>query len=141
MIFELDKLFSLVLASCLSPRFRPKRNSKMPFYHHPPFTANFWKGSVPSRSHIFDMRNWPNIPTQPIYHTLPYPLGRRGAKSCMGLRSSRRLRFFKFAHLKPPYITLLTLSLKEKGPKSYIKVQSLSKVNIFDISLVHSKKI
>ena len=38
----------------LLPRFGPKRNSKTPFDHPPP-TANFWKGSRPSRRLIFDM--------------------------------------------------------------------------------------
>ena len=41
-LYEYELLFSLVQASSLSPRFGPKRNSKMPFDHHPPpTTANF----------------------------------------------------------------------------------------------------
>ena len=48
-------LFSLVLASVSSPRFGPKRNPKMPFDHHPPPTANFWKGSRHSRGSRFCM--------------------------------------------------------------------------------------
>ena len=32
-----------------SERFGLKRNSKMPFDHHPPTTANFWDGSRPRR--------------------------------------------------------------------------------------------
>ena len=50
-------------------RFKPNRNSKMPFghHHHPP-TQTFWKASRPSRRIIFDMwaipriRNWPTPP-------------------------------------------------------------------------------
>ena len=55
------ELFSLVQASSLCPRIGQKRNSKMPFDHppppHPPPTpsANFCKGSRPSRRLIFDM--------------------------------------------------------------------------------------
>ena len=47
-------LFSLVPASSLSPRFGPKRNSKLPFDHHPhkTFERVIYR---PRRRLIFDM--------------------------------------------------------------------------------------